>query len=462
MVFSSYVFLYCFLPAALLLYFLTPKPYRSVTLVASSIVFYGWCGPQYAALMLFSCSFDYWCGGRIAAARERGERGKRWLVLSVCVELGLLGFFKYANFAVETLNDLRAAYGAAPLRWDRIDLPPGISFYTFQTMSYVIDVYRGEARRARSFVDFAAYVTMFPQLVAGPIVRYVTVQEQLRERTHTSAKFAQGVAMLQAGLAKKLLVADVLAPVANAAFDGGALGPLDAWIGLLAYTFQIYFDFSGYSDMAIGLGLMLGFRFAPNFDRPYAALGVTDFWRRWHLSLSTWLRDNLYVPLGGNRKGPTRTYVNLAATMLLGGLWHGANWTFVAWGAYQGAWLIVERLLGKRTLFGFAPKPVQIALAFVVTMGGWVFFRAPSLDAALAYFGYLFGSAAGTAPAIELRPIHAVAFAAAAVVVWGFPTTQRLAGRLPGWWIAVLQPLFLAALLQLHLADHVPFLYYQF
>ena len=286
--------------------------------------------PDFTLLILFSSIVDYTAGRRIARAHEEGRRGRPWLLFSVFTNLGLLGYFKYANFGIDTLNAILEANGAEPLSWTRVVLPVGISFYTFQTMSYTIDLYRGHVKPAQNFIDFLCYVSMFPQLVAGPIVRYITVEEQLRERRHTFAKFFQGVLAFEIGLAKKILIADVVAGMADSAFSSSHMGVLDAWLGVSAYAFQIYFDFSGYSDMAIGLGLMFGFRFPINFNRPYISTSITVFWRRWHISLSTWLRDYLYISLGGNRKGRIRTYFNLAATMFLGGLWHGAAWTFIA------------------------------------------------------------------------------------------------------------------------------------
>jgi len=302
---------------------------------------------------------------------------------------------------------------------------------------------------------------MFPQLVAGPIVRYNTIAEQLTHRTHTRAKLYRGVLAFQCGLAKKVLLADPLASLADQAFATPSLGPLDAWTGLLAYTFQIYFDFSGYSDMAIGLGLMMGFRFPINFDSPYRSIGITDFWRRWHVSLSSWLRDYLYLPLGGNRRGPLRTYVNLATVMLLGGLWHGANWTFLAWGAWQGFWLIVERAAGKRSVFGALPPPLRVAGTFLLAMLGWVFFRAASIGDAWTFFGSLAGGAPDPA-ALHVGPLHAVVLAACALVVWTLPTTQAQVARARAGFALALQPVFLLSLVHLHYQDHVPFLYYQF
>ncbi|MEZ6194794.1 MAG: MBOAT family protein [Planctomycetota bacterium] len=461
MVFSSGVFLYLFLPVFLAAYYALPRRASSLVIAFASYIFYGWWRPDFVGLMLFSTVVDFFCGRRIVAAQERGERGKTWLLVSMAVNLGLLGYFKYANFGVDSFNAIAANFGVGPLDWPKVVLPVGISFYTFQTMSYTIDVYRREATVVDRFSDFMCYVALFPQLVAGPIVRYSTVAEQLRHRSHTFAKFYQGVLCFQSGFVRKILIADTLGQVADPAFATEALPLVDAWTGLLAYTLQIYFDFSGYSDMAIGLGLMLGFRFPVNFNGPYRSTSITDFWRRWHISLSSWLRDYLYVPLGGNRKGNLRTYVNLMATMLLGGLWHGAAWTFVIWGAYQGIWLAAERAFGKRAFWFALPQPLQILATFVVAMFGWVPFRASSLDGCLTYLGSLFGGSP-EGPLLEILPLHVGVLAIGMLVAWLPFTTQRLASRAPLTWVVVLQPLFLVALLQLQYQDHVPFLYYQF
>ncbi len=462
MIFASAIFLYWFLPLFLAGYYLAPKRLRSTWITLGSFVFYGWWRPDFVLLMVASTLLDYTAGARINQAQARGERGRAWVTLSCVVNLGFLAYFKYANFGVDTLNDVLRAMGYRQIAWTAVVLPVGISFYTFQTLSYTIDVYRKVAPPARNIVDFASFVALFPQLVAGPIVRYNTVAAQLVERTHTLSKFWRGVLYFQAGLAKKVLIADFVAPLANDAFSGGGLNALDAWIGTLAYTFQIYFDFSGYSDMAIGLGLMLGFAFPINFDQPYRSRSITEFWRRWHISLSTFLRDYLYIPLGGNRLGPVRTYVNLAATMLLGGLWHGAAWTFIAWGAYQGFWLIAERLSGKASFYAWAPRPAQIAITFVLAMFGWVLFRATSLPSALEHMSAMLGAAGHIDRALLVLPLQWAALAVAAVVAWGFPTTQERVHRASPGWVLTLQPLFLLALVQLHFENDVPFLYFQF
>ncbi len=460
MIFASGIFLYWFLPAFLLLYYLSPRAVRSFTIALGSYLFYGWWRPDFVALMLISTLVDFWCGRSIAAARDQGRPCASRVWVSVLVNLGLLGYFKYANFGVDTFNALLAAAGAEPVSWTRVVLPVGISFYTFQTMSYTIDVYRGAAPPVRRFREFMCYVAMFPQLVAGPIVRYRDIAAQLEGRTHSLKRFYQGVLLFQCGLAKKLLIADVLDPVAAAAFDGAAPGAAGAWLGVTAYTLQLYFDFSGYSDMAIGLGLMLGFRLPVNFDGPYRSRGITEFWRRWHISLSSWLRDYLYVPLGGNRKGAIRTYVNLGATMLIGGLWHGAAWTFLAWGAWHGLWLILERARGRRALWAGLPAAVRTLACLLVVMLGWVWFRSADLGAAMLYFGALFG--AGGGEAVALAPAHLLALVVGGVLVFVSPTSQSLAARDRLPWVLLLQLAFLVSVLQLHSRDHVPFLYFQF
>jgi len=463
MVFTSNIFLFAFLPAFLLLYWLTPRLLKSLVLTLASFVFYGWWRPDFVLLMLFSSTLDFTLGRRIAADQARGATGKRWLVLSCIANLGLLGWFKYANFGVESFRELMHAFGiATSFHWEAVILPVGISFYTFQTLSYTIDVYRGQVRTVDRFVDFLCYVAMFPQLVSGPIVRYAVVEEQLRTRTHTLHGFYQGVLFLQAGFAKKVLIADVVAPVADGAFASAHLSAGDAWLGIVAYAFQIYFDFSGYSDIAIGLALMLGFTFPINFDSPYRSQSITEFWRRWHISLSSWLRDYLYVALGGNRKGPVRTYVNLMLTMLLGGLWHGAAWNFIAWGAWQGGWLVIERRCGKRPWYGPAPVAVRMAITFVLVLFGWVLFRAPSLGAALHYGAAMFGAGGDAAGSLEVRSMAWAALLIAAPVVWLAPTTQRLVARANPAWVLLLQLLFVLATLHLHYQNDVPFLYFQF
>jgi len=474
--FTSHTFLYAFLPIALAAYYAslpvsrtTWRSATSATLTILSFVFYGWSRPDYCLLMLASSLLDYLCGRGVARARASGFRGTSFLLASLAGNLGLLAYFKYSGLAAETWNAVVDAFGAPGLRTNFVApmLPVGISFYTFQTLSYTIDVWRGVVAPAKSAWDFFAYVTMFPQLVAGPIVRYSDVADQLRERRHTLDGFYRGVLRFQLGLAKKVLLADTLAPIADAAFAGGdaapvALGFVDAWVGALAYAFQIYFDFSGYSDMAVGLGGMLGFRFPENFDGPYRATSITDFWRRWHVTLSTWLRDYLYVPLGGNRRGVSRTYVNLATTMLLGGLWHGAKWTFVAWGAWQGFWLIVERVAAKRAFYARAPKALQVAATFVLVVFGWVLFRSETLGAAWNHAAAMLGLRGAGSPAFDVGAGPAVAFAVAALAAWFGPTSRRLVAENRTWAVLAAQVLFAWSLIHLHWRTTAPFLYFRF
>ena len=464
MLLTSYVFLYVFLPAFIAAYYLAPKTWRSWIIALFSYVFYGWWRPDFVLLMWLSTVVDFSCGKGIVRDKAKDRSGKRFVLLSCLSNLGLLAYFKYANFGIETLNGMLASMGHDQMSWTAVVLPVGISFYTFQTLSYTVDVYRGDAEPASSFRDFACYVSMFPQLVAGPIVRYRSVAEQLRTRTHSFQKAAIGILIFQAGMAKKVLLADTFAVAADVGFGADSLTILEAWTAALSYTFQIYFDFSGYSDMAIGLGLLIGFQFPVNFNRPYISRSITEFWRRWHISLSSFLRDYLYVPLGGNRKGSVRTYINLALTMLLGGLWHGAAWTFIAWGAYQGFWLILERLSGKRSLFGGLPVFGQNLLTFILVVIGWVFFRADSMGDAFQMLGAMVGSSGETSAGVfaEWTRMQTLALIAAPIVVWGFRTTQEHAASPKVWWMVSVFTLFLVSLVHLHRAANVPFLYFQF
>jgi alginate O-acetyltransferase complex protein AlgI len=471
MVFSSHLFVYYFLPAALLGYYALPRRARHLWLTLASYFFYGWANPAFTGLMLLSTLIDFVAGMRIAAAPPQARRTRKaWLIVSLVSNLSLLGFFKYFNFAVDSYAAVLGALGLQALRPEialRVVLPLGISFYTFQSMSYTIDVYRGRTRALASFLDFACFVSLFPQLVAGPIIRFSEIAGQLQERSHTFEKFARGVAFFSLGMAKKILLANPCGSVADAAFGAGSLRALDAWTGVLAYAFQIYFDFSGYSDMAIGLGLMLGFVFPKNFDSPYRADSLTDFWRRWHISLSTWLRDYLYVPLGGNRKGPRRTYVNLLVVMLLGGLWHGAAWNFVVWGGIHGVWLAFERALGKSTLYGGLPRPLRVALTFTGVLVTWVFFRAADLGAAGRYLAAMAGSG-GARPEAALvsglidTPYSLLVLAAAAIVTWACPQTWDWSRRLSWPRQLVVCGSLALALVAMASQGYNPFIYFIF
>ncbi|MFW6286778.1 MAG: MBOAT family O-acyltransferase, partial [Candidatus Sumerlaeota bacterium] len=407
---------------------------------------------------------------------EHRSSGQRLaVVISIVTNLSLLGFFKYFNFAVESYDAVAVWLGQGlglewvePLKLSfRITLPLGISFYTFQSMSYTIDVYRGDARPVRNLIDFACYVSMFPQLVAGPIIRFQEVDDQLRERSHTAEKFARGAAFLALGMAKKVLLANPCGKIADLAFEAGGLTTLQAWIGSISYGFQIYFDFSGYSDMAIGLGLMLGFVFPKNFDSPYHSRSITEFWRRWHLSLSTWLRDYLYLPLGGNRRGSARTYVNLMMVMLLGGLWHGASWNFVIWGLIHGSMLIFERAMGKKAPYRILPGPIPVIITFVVVTFSWVFFRAPDLSTAVNYCATMIGLESAPDSAVLIggfmnQTYYVLMLLISAVVIWTFPQTWDFTKKLT-WprvlWIFLLFCLSIAAL---STQAYNPFIYFIF
>lgn len=472
MVFSSVAFLFAFLPVFLAVYYGVPKRFRSFVIAVSSYLFYGWWRPDFVLLMWFSTGLDYLAGRRIVAAREAGERGKPWLLLSICANLGLLAYFKYANFGIDTLSALGASAGMEPLEWAEVVLPVGISFYTFQTMSYTIDVYRGKAPPVRSFGDFMCYVAMFPQLVAGPIVRYNSIAEQLADREHSFAKFSRGARRFMEGFVKKVLIADAVAPLVDAVFALPEPSMADAWLGALAYTVQLYFDFSGYSDMAIGLGLMMGFTFIENFDHPYTSRSITEFWQRWHISLSSWLRDYLYIPLGGNRRGAIRTYVNLAITMLLGGLWHGANWTFILWGAWHGSLLALERRFTFRSDGRRVAPNLTVPVTLVLVMIGWVVFRADHIgDAFTMYAGMAGLHGVGLSDALSWQVDRWTLFSLAAgwVAVYLLPITSRriAAARAAGdTRVLSLQlvviPLFVLALLRLFAQSYTPFLYFQF
>ena len=468
MVFTSHVFIFYFLPLFLVVYFNLPRPWRNLWITVASYVFYGWWQPWFVCLMMFTTVMDFIWGKVITRPGATGVQRKLAVVACVVTNLSFLGFFKYYMFAAETLSRLLAAVGAEPFRVFTVVLPIGISFYTFHSLTYIIDLYRGHATPAKSFTDFSAFVALFPDLVAGPIIRYKTLAEQLVRRDHTVTRFASGVSIFIVGFAKKILLANPAGGVADAAFNAANPLPLDAWVGVLAYAFQIYFDFCGYSDMAVGLGRMLGFEFLKNFDAPYRAESITDVWRRWHISLSSVLRDYLYLPLGGNRKGPARTYVNLAVVMLLGGLWHGAKWNFIVWGAYHGLLLGYERWRGKQSLYESFPHPVRIGLTFVLMLFSWVLFRAEHLTAAWQYYGAMFGLApvSSTAPLLAAglyTPYRLVVLTVGAWLVFQPLQAHDWALRPVRWGrVTVLIPLFVISLVVMFSQAFNPFLYFQF
>ena len=390
MVFSSTTFLFFFLPAVLLAYYICPKKLRNGVLLFFSLLFYCWGEPVYIAIMLFSTVFDYVNG--ILIGNFKSKHVNRWatavLVNSVVINLGVLCFFKYGNFFLDNVN--QAFHTSVPLL--DVALPIGISFYTFQTMSYTIDVYRGDAAVQKNIVSFGAYVTMFPQLVAGPIVQYKDIDRQLSCRAETIAGFSYGIRRFIIGLAKKALLANNIGRLWEqiSAGNAAALSAGEAWIGAAAFSFQIYFDFSGYSDMAIGLGEMFGFRFRENFDHPYCAKSITEFWRRWHISLGTWFREYVYIPMGGNRCGMERQMINILTVWCLTGFWHGASWNFVLWGLYFGVLLIAEKQFLLK-LLKKAPAWLSHIYALVLVVVSWVLFAFEDVSKAGAYIRTMFG-----------------------------------------------------------------------
>lgn len=388
MVFSSTIFLCVYLPLVLLGYYICPKKGRNLFLLIVSLVFYAWGEPKYVFLMIFSILVNYIFGRLMDKHRENKKRMKLLLVLSVVIDLGLLSVFKYTDFIITNVN---AIFGA---NFDllNIALPIGISFYTFQAMSYTIDVYRDDVRVQKNLIDFGMYITMFPQLIAGPIVRYADVQDQLAERSVTTADFSEGVMRFVVGLGKKVLLANQMGAVWSDIYAlGGDVSALMAWTGAIAYTFQIYFDFSGYSDMAIGLGRMFGFKFPENFRYPYQSVSITDFWRRWHITLSTWFKEYLYIPLGGNRRGLARQALNLLIVWSLTGFWHGAGWNFVMWGLYYFVILFIEKLFLLKALDKL-PKFFRHVYALLLIIIGWVIFASDDVSVLLPYLGSMFGA----------------------------------------------------------------------
>lgn len=390
MVFSSLLFLFAFLPLAVLVYYAMPQKLRNTVLFFFSLLFYAWGEPVYLFLMVFSFTSAYAFGFLIDRYRDSApKKAKYAATLSVLINLSLLFFFKYFGFAVENLS--RLPFADLPVMWE-IVLPIGISFYTFQIISYTLDLYRGDCRLQKSYIAFGTYVALFPQLIAGPIVRYQDVDQQLSHRQESVRSFASGVTRFCAGLAKKVLIGDVLAGGYEYYRGIAEISPtaLGAWLCVLLFSLHLYYDFSGYSDMAIGLGRMFGFRFPENFNYPYISKSITEFWRRWHISLSSWFREYVYIPLGGNRRGKARQFFNLAVVWLLTGLWHGASWNFVLWGAWFGVILILEKAFLLKALKRL-PALFQHAYTLLLVLLGFLIFSAPDLSTAFSAFLSLFG-----------------------------------------------------------------------
>lgn len=387
MLFSSSVFLFYFLPIVLGLYFVSPRFLKNFILLAASLFFYAWGEPRFVIIMLVSILMNYLFGILVDKYRYDAKRLKATMVAMVLGNIGMLGVFKYASFFVENTNSL---FGLN-LNDPEIPLPIGISFFTFQAMSYVIDVYREDGKVQKNPLNLALYIALFPQLIAGPIVRYQTVADEINDRRETLDDFVSGIQRFVIGLGKKMVLANSCGYVADRVFNSpaGEISTTLAWIGIIAYSLQIYFDFSGYSDMAIGLGRMFGFHFLENFNYPYISKSVSEFWRRWHISLGSWFRDYVYIPLGGNRSGPWKTYRNLAIVWTLTGVWHGASWTFVAWGAYYGIFIMLERAFLGKWLARIPAALAHLFTLFVVVIG-WVFFRADNFPYAIEYLQTMF------------------------------------------------------------------------
>lgn len=391
MVFSSLVFLFAYLPITLLIYYLVPRQGRNIFLFIINLVFYGWGEPTLVLLMVFNIFFNYMGGWLVDKYRQDAKKKKLFLILTCILDIGILAVFKYTGMITETLN-LLPFLNIPTLE---ISLPIGISFYTFQTMSYVIDVYRDDAPVSKNFINFGTYVALFPQLIAGPIVRYKDVAYQLTHRRETLDQFTTGVKLFMVGLGKKVLIANQMGNLTTSVFattdENGVLG---TWIGIIAYTFQIYFDFSGYSDMACGLGNMLGFEFLKNFNYPYISKSITEFWRRWHISLSTWFKEYVYIPLGGNRKGTKRQIINLLIVWGLTGLWHGASWNFLLWGLYFGLLLILEKFVLKK-LLDKLPSVIQHIYSLFFVIIGWGIFYFTDIKQLGSFFADLFNFSNG-------------------------------------------------------------------
>ncbi len=426
MVFSSLTFLMLFLPAVLLIYFAVPRQGKNAVLFIFSLLFYAWGEPIYVGLMIFSTVLDYTCGWLVEKYRGTSKQ-KIGLLISVFTNLSLLFFFKYTDFFIGTINTV---FGT-DIAMLNLPLPIGISFYTFQTMSYTIDVYRGDAKVQKNILSFGAYVSLFPQLIAGPIVRYQDVADQLNERTHSFDRFGDGVKRFVTGLGKKVLLANNIGLLWDAISKTAAenLTTLAAWLGIIAFAFQIYFDFSGYSDMAIGLGKMFGFEFLENFNYPYTSKSVTEFWRRWHISLGTWFRDYIYIPLGGNRKGLPIQIRNIAIVWLLTGFWHGASWNYVLWGVFYGVLLMAEKLFLLKWLKK-APAFIGHIYTMFAVLFGWVLFAFEDFGKGVAFLKTMFGGGAGFISNSTLYQILSYLPLLIVCLVAATPLAKKIYGKL--------------------------------
>jgi alginate O-acetyltransferase complex protein AlgI len=480
MVFSTPIFLFGFLPSVLLLYYLSPTKLKNRMLLIASLFFYAWGEVFYVMVMLISITSNYIIGIKIDLSGSERQKRTFYLTLGVSINLFLLFSYKYANFMVENLNSILSLFHLHGIDIPTIHLPLGISFFTFQAISYLVDLYRREVPAQKKLLDLGLYIALFPQLIAGPIVRYHDVSAQISNRNHSTELFASGAIRFIYGLAKKVLIANPLAEVADTAFEltGNELTMPLAWLGILAYTLQIYFDFSGYSDMAIGLGRMFGFRFHENFNYPYIAISLRDFWRRWHISLSTWFRDYVYIPLGGSRVSPLRVYVNLFVVFILTGFWHGASWNFLCWGLFHGLFLASEHA-GFSNILQKLWKPLQHLYLLTVVMISWVFFRADSLSAASAYLYSMFNlqNYATTSFQFHQMLTHESLLVLPLAVILAIPVYPALKKRLEQTAqeavvriallidlprLLLLSTLFFLSLLKVASSTYNPFIYFRF
>ncbi len=404
MVFSSIVFLLFFLPSFFLVYYLADKKFKNLVILAFSIFFYAWGAPKFIFVILGTTLLDFFLVRWMDNTKDSRSR-KLMLTLSISVNVGLLFYFKYSNFFIENINVVLSTIGIDNVKWTKLILPIGISFYTFETITYVVDVYRRVHKPLNNFWDYQTYIMLFPKLIAGPIIRYHDLSQQITDRSQNenSENRLKGFYRFAIGLSKKVLIANQMGAFADQIFGIEAynFGSLTAWIGIIAYTMQIYFDFSGYSDMAIGLGKMMGFKFPENFDNPYTSKSITEFWRRWHMTLGSWMKNYLYIPLGGNRvSANSRLYFNLCLVFLLSGLWHGASWSFVIWGLFHGLFLVLERV-GLNKVYDKLGSLISMIFTFLIVMIGWVFFRVEKLNDALIYIKRLFSFSSQTSIPVE-------------------------------------------------------------
>lgn len=467
MVFSSLIFLWIFLPVIFILYFTAKENYRNIILLIASLFFYAWGEPIYVFIMILSILVNFICGLKIGVDDEK--KRKIALIVGIIINLGLLGVFKYSGFFTENVN---AIFGLQ-VEVKKLPLPIGISFYTFQSISYLVDIYRRICAPQKNIVKMGLFISFFPQLIAGPILKYHDIAAQIDKRLVTLPLFNEGAVRFLQGLAKKVIVANVMAKTADEIF---ALGIVDistpaAWIGIVAYSFQIYFDFSGYSDMAIGLGKMFGFNILENFNRPYTATSIKDFWRRWHISLSTWFKEYLYIPLGGNRDGTIKTYRNLMIVFFLTGLWHGASWNFVIWGLFHGTFLVLERIFPIERFLRF--RLLQSVYTLLVVMVGWVFFRAETLGSAVAYLQRMFVpyemDAYGKYLSNEFSVVAIIAFVACGFGALLYKNVFAVCKKsnIGEWIVTALNPVFCVviayfSILLLASNTYNPFIYFRF